>query len=268
MTNDFEKDSYDMWTVHVFMNPTERNRKAWGRADTVILPGVYHYLPKRERRGKLPRKEDPDALNFCDKAFVPDDKAYGITTIEYFCDGLVLSCDVCSDLICSVCLSSLLDPQTCAYVMIKIPPAMGPTQDACFVLLCVLRFILCMFCAHFVQFLCPFCAVLCRNLAQKFWPFFLKNVCACFVSFLCRFWADVVPTLCRLCAFTFLITFKEFFKLYMFLCHFCAYFCAYFVSILCLFCAISVLFWLENYNIFGNFYIFGNFVPTLYLLCA
>jgi hypothetical protein len=57
---------------------------------------------------------------------MPGDKAYGIiTTIAYFCDGLVLSCVVCSDIICSVCLSSLLDPQTCAYVMIKIPPAMG-----------------------------------------------------------------------------------------------------------------------------------------------
>jgi hypothetical protein len=128
MTNDFEKihtTSIYNWAVHVFMNLTERNRKVWSYADAAaILLGVYHNLLKR----KLPRKEVPDALNFCDKAFVPDDKVYGITTIAYFCDWLVLSCDVCSDLICSVCLSSLLDPQTSIFVIIKIPPAIGPTR--------------------------------------------------------------------------------------------------------------------------------------------
>jgi hypothetical protein len=52
----------------------------------------------------------------------------------------------------------------------------------------------------------------------------------------------------------------------MFWCHFCAYFCAYFVPILCLFYAISVLFWLANYKYFRKFCAY--FVPTWCLLCA
>jgi hypothetical protein len=94
MTNDFEKDSYDI--IYSFYIPNRKKQKSvrWRRCGA-ILPGVYHYLPKIERRGKLPRKEDPYALNFCDKAFVPDDKAYGITTCHCIFlrwIGLVVRC--------------------------------------------------------------------------------------------------------------------------------------------------------------------------------
>jgi hypothetical protein len=113
---------------------------------------------------------------------------------------------------------------------------------ACFVLLCVL------FCACFVPFLCSFVP----KFGTEFLPFFSSKT--------------FVPTLC-------LHFFNHFSKNFIkFIYFFCATFVLISVPILCQFCAYSVLFlcffWLENYDIFGNFYIFGNSVPTLCLLCA
>jgi hypothetical protein len=117
---------------------------------------------------------------------------------------------------------------------------------------------LCLFCANVVLVLC-FCVF---YFVHVLWTF-----CAVFVPFLCSFCA----VLCRRCADVVPSLFNHFQRILlssyiyiMFLCHFCAYFCAYSVPILCVFCAISMLFGLKII-IFSEIFISSE---NLCLLCA